>query len=163
MRPAFILFFLFVLINNASVAQEYLVIETTNDPETIKLPLGTKLEYKMVGDDEWLTSTMTQFLYNDNIIVIDEGFLRLEDITHVRRYRKPAAYIGYLLEGFGAGWAVLGTIGPIAEGNYDDIPVNVVAGALFYGLGWGVKKLFYKRTLKVGSRYRLKLMDLRLE
>ncbi len=158
-----IVFFTFLMMQIVtSEAQEYLQIETINDPKTEKYQLGETILIKIKDNNEWEKIKMTKFLYKENIIVYQGGFLRLEDIHMVRETRPAVNVLSKMLMTFGSVWLVYGLL----SGQLDKDPVSgysdLIIGTTSLALGWGVGKAFYKRDYKMGSRYRLRLIDLRM-
>lgn len=141
-------------------SQKVLLIETVNDPKNIKVYEGQTIEYKLIKSDAWFSGKIETLMVEEETIVFTNGIVNLDEITHIRRYRNAALYIGRSLEGFGAGWLVFGTLGAIREGNsvLQGVVLVPAAGSIFFG--WLIRKLFYKRTLDIGARYRLRLVDL---
>jgi hypothetical protein len=105
---------------------------------------------------------MNGFLYKENIIVYQGGFLRLEDIHLIRETRPAVNVLSKMLMTFGSAWLVYGLL----SGQLGKDPVSgysdLIIGTTSLALGWGVGKAFYKRDYKMGSRYRLRLIDLRM-
>ena len=142
--------------------QKYLQIEMINDPVTIKIQEGEIITYKLNHSDEWITSRINRFLIEEKAIVMDDGYARLEDISYIMRYRPAANYIGKGLMTFGTGWLLYGGIAAIgADFDFGGDTLLIGGGSFFFG--WLIRKLFYKKPLHIGHRYRLRLLDLSLE
>lgn len=148
-------------LGNAS-AQEFLQIETINDPQTQKYMLGETVLIKRKGSEDWEKIKMNKFLYAENIIVYDGGFLNINDIEVIRETRPAVNVLSKMMMTFGSVWLVYGLL----SGQLDKDPVSGYAdlaiGVSTLAVGWGVGKAFYKRDYKMGSRYRLRLIDLRM-
>ncbi len=158
----FLLLYLLLCVFNTSNAQEYLQLETINDPQTQKYALGETILIKRSNSEEWEKIRLGKFLYTENTIVYDGGFLKLEDIQLIRETRPAVNVLSKMLMTFGGAWLVYGLLsGQLdkdAVSGYTDLAIGTSALAL----GWGVGKAFYKRDYKMGSRYRLRLIDLRM-
>jgi p-aminobenzoyl-glutamate transporter AbgT len=153
-----ICFFCFNYVNG----QQFLQIETINDPQTQKYNLGETIKIKKKDSNEWQSIRMLKFLYNDNVIVYDEGFLNINDIEAIRETRPVVNILSKMMMTFGAVWLVYGGL----SGQLDRDPVSGYAdlaiGTSSLVAGWGIGKAFYKRDYKIGSRYKLRLLDLRM-
>ncbi len=157
--PKFItLLFLLLLCSNISFAQRFLQIETINDPSTIKLVEGERFEYKIFQSDEWLSGKIQKLMVQENTIVFPDALVSIDQISHIRRYRPIASYLGKGLMTFGAGWFVFGGLAA-ASGNYQFGTDTFVIGGTALAAGWLIQKFFYKRTLLIGKKYRLRLID----
>ena len=157
-----IFFFSFLFYQCLCSAQRFLQIEMINDPVTIKIQEGEVISYKIYESDDWLTSKIEKFLISEKAIVLETGYVRLEDISHVMRYRPFANYLGKGLMTFGAGWLVYGGIAAIgADFDFGGDTLIIGGGSFFFG--WLIRKLFYKKPIVIGNRYRLRLLDLTLE
>jgi hypothetical protein len=154
------LFTFFLVISGQS--QEYLQIEMVNTPESIKIPLGYKFTVKTKSLNEWHTIRSNRFLYKDSTIVYDDGFLHLRDITDIQRTRPPVRALGLSLKTFGGGWLLFGGISGELYKNKQLNTRDLSVGLGSFAAGWLVEKLFYKHTLKIGKRYRVRLLDLRV-
>ena len=143
--------------------QQFLQLETINDAETKKYPLGTSITLKTKQLDEWQTIKTESFLYDDQTIVYDGGLLHLEDITAVLEHRTAVNVLSRSLTTFGTAWLVFGLFtGKLDKDEntgYSDLAIGVSSVAA----GWALRKAFYKRSYKMGSRYRLRLIDLRMD
>lgn len=142
--------------------QKYLQIEMINDPVTIKIQEGEIITYKLHDSEEWITSKINRFLVEEKAIVMEDGFARLEDISYIMRYRPVADYIGKGLMTFGTGWLVYGGIAAVgADFDFGGDTLLIGGGSFFFG--WLIRKLFNKKPLHIGHRYRLRLLDLSLK
>lgn len=158
-RLSLLITFSLIMLTQA-FSQKYLQIETYNDPKTIKIVQGEKIAYKLKTSDDWFDGKIEKLLVEENTIVFENAFVRLEDITHIMRYRPFANYIGSGLMTFGTAWLVFGSIGTLAKG--DDFGPAIIIGGGAIAIGWLMRKLFYKRPIEMGKRYRLRLIDLSL-
>lgn len=139
-------------------AQKFLLIETINDPKTVKIVEGQSFEYKIHNSSEWLYGTIETLMIDEESILFSNAIVSLSDISHIKRYRPIASYIGKGLMSFGAGWFVFGGLGA-ASGNYEFGTDTFVIGGAALATGWLINKLFYKRVIVIGDRYRLRMID----
>lgn len=143
-------------------AQQFLQLETINDPESKKFSIGESIFIKTITNDEWHKITLKEFLYKDSIILIDEGYLKTSDITHVKDTRPVVYALSKAFQTFGAGYIVYGVIGSFSDRGDKFSVEDALIGSSAIAVGWAFKKAFYIREYKMGKRYRLRLMDLRI-
>ena len=142
--------------------QEFLQMETKNDPESKKYALGEYLIVKTQSNSEWHKIRLGDFLYEDSIILTDEGFLKISDITHIKDTRPVVYGISKGFQTFGLGYIVYGLLGSLSDNGRRFSTGDAVIGGTALVVGWGFKKAFYERSYAIGSRYRLRLLDLRI-
>lgn len=146
--------------SNAINAQRLLQLEMINDPESTKYYEGMNITFMIKGSDEWITRRIETIMISDNAILFDEGFFNVNDIVAVQTKRYGIALMSGALQSFGAGWTGFGIIDEVARPGKQSSLQTWVIGASSFLTGWGLRKLFYKRKHALGSRYRLRLMDL---
>jgi hypothetical protein len=159
----FLLLSLAMCVFSTTKAQEYLQVETINDPLTLKYPLGSTILIKKVDSEDWEKIKLLKFLYPENTIVYDGGFLKLEDIHMVRETRPTVNVLSKMLMTFGGAWLVYGLLSGQLDKDAVSGYADLAIGTSALVVGWGVGKAFYKRDYKMGSRYRLRLIDLRMD
>ncbi len=161
-RGYFFILICFLLFSVKTNAQEFLQLETKNDPSTIKYPIGSTIKIKKLGSKEWSTIKILGFSYADTSIVYEEGKLSLSTISEVQRSRPGVSVAGKMLMVFGTTWLTYGAI----AGELDKDPVSgysdLAIGVSTVALGLGLNTFFKDRKFKIGTRYRLRLIDLRL-
>ena len=155
----YILPFLFLTALNA---QQFLQLETINDPESMKFSLGESLIVKTKTNDEWHKITLKEFLYSDSIILIEEGFLKITDIIEIRDTRPVVNALARAAQTFGTAYIVYGLLGSLSDNGNKFQASDAAIGGGAIALGWAFKKAFYIRDYKMGNRYRLRLLDLRI-
>lgn len=162
MLKKYTLYFLLVLVVRNGYSQQFLQLETINDPESMKFTLGQSLLVKTKTNDEWHKITLKEFLYKDSIIIVEEGFLKVTDITQIRDTRPAVNAIARVAQTFGTAYIVYGLFGSLADNGQKFQVSDALIGGGAIGFGWAFKKAFYIRDYKMGSRYRLRLLDLRI-
>lgn len=162
MKPILLVLFLFASLTVVS-GQEYLQIEMQNNPETIKYHLGQKILIKTKQVDEWHSIVLQKFIYESSTIIHEQGMLQVEDITALRETRPGVGALSIALTTFGGGWLVFGAISQGLDNKAEFGTREVVIGVAALAAGWGLKKAFYKRDFHMGKRYKLRLLDLRMQ
>ena len=154
---------LLFLSTSVTQAQVFLQVEKFNDPRTLKIQPGEYLTYTLKEyPDVWRKEQIQAIDYEGNMIVFDEGFRTLEELDKIRLYRGWAKAIGYGLMQFSAGWYLFGGIATVTQSDYTMSEREIVIGGIFAAVGFVIKQLFYKRTIKLGKRHRLRIVDIRL-
>jgi hypothetical protein len=145
-----------------SFSQVFLQIEKMNSPKSIKLQVGTTLEYTLKEyPDVWRKEVIRAIHYDGNLIVLDEGYRTLDEINQIRLYRPWAKKTGYGLMQFGAGWFLFGGIATLVDSEYTMSGREIVIGGVFASVGYLIKTLFYKKKLTMGKNARLRIVDIR--
>lgn len=159
MKFRLFILFLFVNISYSSNAQQFLQIEMRNSVDTKKFHLGQALRIKTVHQREWFDITMKKFDYENNLIIHESGYLHLDEITDILTYRRVVKQIGDKLQQFAVVYAAYNVFATLRDGPNPG--GYIIAGGTIV-IAWIFKKLFHKRKYKIGKRYSLRLLDLRL-
>jgi hypothetical protein len=118
---------------------------------------------KTKSNEDWQKIRLKDFIYTDSIILIEEGFIKLSDITQMRDTRPIVNNIARGAQTFGTAYLIYGLLGSLSDSGQKFQLSDAVFGAGAISLGWIFKKAFYIRDYKMGSRYRLRLLDLRIK
>ncbi|NNF22396.1 MAG: hypothetical protein HKN67_10660 [Saprospiraceae bacterium] len=144
-------------------AQVFLQIETRNQPQSIKIPEGEILHFTLKEyPDVWRSERIHSINYEENLIVLEEGFYKIDDIAKVRLFRKWAKGLGYGLMQFSAGWFLYGGIASLASSEYTMSKREIIIGGAIAAAGFLINKLLYKRNIKLGKQHRLRIVDIRM-
>jgi len=139
-------------------AQKVLQMEKRGKINTTKFYLGEELIFRLKGSREWYTDIMIDIKVEEDIIVFSEQFVKVSDITMLKKYRRGARVAEAGLYTFGAswlGWSLLGTL--------DGVPLNDLAWkvpASSVGLGFLIRRLFNVKKYRIGKRRKLRVLDL---
>lgn len=142
-------------------AQKFMQIETYGKPQVQKIFIGNTIQYKLDNNDQWDTGVIRDFLVEKNIIELDDRFIDISKIHALRFNRKYTKTIQSSLYLFGIAWSGFALIGYTTDGNPDtqyskfDLGVSLASGIA----GWGIGKLFKYKTIKIGKRKKLRLLD----
>jgi hypothetical protein len=96
----------------------------------------------------------------DSIVIFDDGFYTLRQFSEVQTYRPMAGIVGKGLFTFGSSWMLFGVIDEVYNPGRQFTKQTVSIGLTSMLVGYGINKFFFKRKHKLGSRYRLRLLDL---
>lgn len=153
-----LLIFFGLNIHSAS-CQRLLQIEDPREVETVRFYEGQKLTFrtKEMGR-EWQTKIMKNIMVAESVLVFDDGFINISDITHIRQDKPVRTIVGKMLMAFGAGWLLYGGVALVLK-----LP-NVVAKDLIVGVvaltsGFLIQH-FSKKTYTMGKNARIRLLDI---
>lgn len=156
-----IILFICLFTSGFLFSQEFLQLETINDPETLKFGLRSKVTLRTKTNKDWQTIKLERLLFNDTVIVHTNGLLHLDEITDLRLNRPVVLALSRGAQTFGSAWLVYGSIsGELFRNRVEWASIGFGVGSII--AGYLFKKAFYHRNVKLGSRYRLRLMDLRV-
>jgi len=155
-----LLFSLFLVLAIApAFGQKMLLLERANNARPTKLYIGDQLHYRLAGqEDYWYERTITDMLPDKNTLLLDNFPVQLKDISQLKVRRKGIwRIVGGTLFAFGASLAIATTVAVL----YNDKDTNY--GALYatsagsIGVGYFLNT---KRTLKMGQKHRLRLIEI---
>ena len=150
--------------------QQFLRIETTGKTKIEKVGIGQEITYRLKGDKEWQTGYLERLIFEEDIVIFSDRFVKLNDIEAFRFQRRAAKPLGRTLYQFAAAWVVYGGIATLVSevdndpdtdwrpGTFD---YSVVGGSI--GLGLFLDKIFHHRVVRFGKRKRLRIVDLKVD
>lgn len=144
-------------------AQVFLQLEMRNDTETIKFRRGDVLTFKTkTQPKDWISREIIDMKVSENVVLFEDGFRHLDEIISIRLHRRTFDDLTKMIQKFAVGWLVFGGLSLLVVPN-STLPLGalLVSSGAFYGTGWLLNKLFKYRIVKLGNRYRLRLLDLR--
>lgn len=150
-------------VSSFTYGQKVLQIEKFGSPKTEKIEMGTLLTYQVNDDDIWSQGYIRDLRIDQNIIEFDDRFVNLDNITALRYERNWPKQIGTQLALFGLAWSGYALIGTLTDGNPDtnyqwsDAAVTGAAA----GIGLSLPLFIGDRTVKLGKKRRLRMLDLR--
>lgn len=136
-------------------------IETYGKPQVQKIFIGNSIQYKLKGDTQWNIGVIRDFRVEENTIELDDRFVGVAKIEALRFNRKFTKNIESSLYLFGIAWSGFALIGYSTDGNPDthyskfDLGVSLASGLA----GWGIGRLFKYKTIKIGKRKKIRLLD----
>jgi len=152
---------LFLLLFSQAVASQiFLQLEKANNPISQKFPEGSVMDIKTKSDQEnWIPIKITDVFYPEQVIVFNNGFEKIEDITHIRLYNNWAKNLGEQISRFSLAWVLYGGIANLAYDSEIGLP-EILIGVATFLTGWMIKKFWYKKTYTMGNVHRLRIVDL---
>lgn len=152
--------FLLMLACFLASGQRYLQLETINDPLTIKYVENQKITFMSKSLPEWQSRKIEKLMIPDSLVLFYDGYLKLQDFAAIQTRRPAVGAASVTFGTFGAGWLAFALIDELYQPGRQLNTQNLVIGGSSLLLGYTLHKFFYKRTHKLGSRYRLRLIDL---
>ncbi len=142
--------------------QKMLLLERANRARTTKMYIGEPLHYRIAGDENyWYQRTITDMLPESNTLLLDNFPVKLSEISQIKVRRGPLWRIsGGALFAFGATLTLATTVAALyrdKDTNYGALYATA-AGSL--GIGYCLNT---KRTLKLGEKHRLRLIEIKFQ
>jgi len=159
----FFLTFCFILFFQSISAQIFLRLDEYGTTDAIRFYAGDKLEIKTKEfPDIWLARKIDYFIPESGTIVFDQDFYKVEEITAVRKVNKTPKFLGNAMMQFGLVWMTYGGVLYLSGADR-----GISWSDMFIGLGsvisgYTLKKFASKRTYNLGSKYTLRMIDLRM-
>jgi hypothetical protein len=142
-------------------AQRVLLFERLTESKSERLYEGDILRYKLEGEKYWREGYIREMRPDIQALIINDGFVMLDDIAVVDRGNTIATPAGLGLITFGIGWSTFALIGYNTDGDpetqYDGFDASVSATSV--GLGYLVWKLLGTRRFRTGKYKRLRIVD----
>ena len=161
MRPL-LFFFLLLFLFPAAQAQRILQIERYGRPKTTKIFIGEEISYRLKGNEFWHTAVIEDLLVDNNLLVLDDRYVKMEEIESLRYYRSWPRPISRSLFWFGAAWSSFAAIGTLTDNDPSTHYrwSDAVVTASSWLLALVIPRIFRHRTITFGKRKRLRILDL---
>ncbi len=153
--------FFLLLFCSENFGQRFLQIERHNQPETKKFFEGDKITVKseLLGDD-WTSIRIERIYAEESLIEHTQGYLKLDQISHIRIHKALPKYLAIALSQFGIVWLSYGgTAALIAD--FDFGWDTFLIGSVSVAAGYLINKFAAKRDLKLGDKNWLRTLDIR--
>lgn len=155
-----VLFWLFS-ISTKSNAQVFMQLEIVHEIKAIKFYSGDRLRYKIYNEPkEWHTKRIDKIIFDENVLVMNNGYLHLKEISHITMQNQAAAAAGNTLIGFGLGWFLFGGIAHFATKDFTFGWNQAAIGGVSIGSGLFFSKIASKRKFTIGKNASLRLIDI---
>ena len=152
------IFTLLLFLTNLLYAQKVLQMEKYGSAKVKKFYIGEELNYRIAGDKTWYKGTIQDLKVDENIILFEDRYVNLKDITMLRKYRYWTKGLFRQSLAFAGGWLFFSLAGTLVgwELTLSTIVVPVAAVAAT----WITHKLFHKKNYRMGKRRWLRMLDL---
>jgi len=149
---------LFLGFSNILFGQKFLQIEKYGSAKVKKYYIGENLSYQLKEDKTWYSGTIQDLIIDDNIILLENKYIRMEDIRTIRQGRRWSQQIGKQLYYFAGSWLVFSGLGTLVGWELRADTVIIPASAVVSG--WLIRKIFKYKKYKLGKRRRLRMLDI---
>ncbi|MBK9339041.1 MAG: hypothetical protein IPM98_21890 [Lewinellaceae bacterium] len=156
-----LLFFLVCLWSATAVsAQKFIQLEKANRARTTKFYVGQELTYRLKGEKEWHTSTITNAQMDSQLVALDLKPIRVAEIDAIRlQYPTLLRKAGSGLMIFGASWAGFSLIGAAFD-NYELTASTAIVSGTGLVSGFLLHQIFKNKNVKLGTRKRLRAVEI---
>lgn len=140
-----------------------LLLERANQARTTKYYIGDVLRFRLVGEEDyWYERTITDLLPASNTLILDNFAVPLADISKIKKSRKRIWRIaGGAAYSLGVTLALATTVGRFGYGDKTvDLPKLYTISVVSFGAGWFLNT---PRTLKMGKKHRLRMVEIRFD
>ncbi len=152
----------FLLLSLQLSSQVYLQLERFNKPSSLKFYEGDRLEYRLKEyPDTWKTNYIIDFKPEEQLVLFKETYYHIDDFSEIKLRYPTIKSIGNKMMMFSSAWYLYGGIATVASDGFTMSAGEVLIGGSFAAAGLLLKKLFYKRRVRLSKKKRLRVMDLR--
>ncbi len=164
----YLIILLCAFVSRLGSAQKFIQLELPGDPIAFKYFEGSSIAYKLADyPEDFFNKTIQTIDIDNELLVFDDGFIEVSEITHIRRFRPWAKALGYSLNTFGVVWLGYGALGAAFaeddgfgnEGTRFGWDTAVIGGTALL-TGWILRKWLYKKDYKIGKHARLRMLDI---
>lgn len=145
--------------------QKVLQVEKIGSAKTQKFTIGDGITYKLQDDDIWYNAVIEDIKAEEGFLIFNDRLVRVEAIEALQfnDSRRWSRNLGLQLYTFAAGWTFFGIADHLIfnqNENRASIPLIVIPASTALVSGFLIQRIFRQRTLKMGNKYRLRLLDL---
>ncbi len=159
MRLTTLLFAVCCLLPAVLPAQKFIQLEKTNRVKTIKFYVGQDLVYRLKGENEWFTSTITDVQMDSQLVALDWKTMPVTNIEAIRlQHAGILRGLGPSFMIFGASWAGFSLIGAAFDDYKLTAGTAIVSGAGIVS-GFILHRIFKNKKVKMGTRRRLRAVE----
>lgn len=142
--------------------QFYVQLERTGTLRTIRYSPGDVLTFRLVNDDKgWYDRMITSIDVKGNRIIFPDVVVPVDSIESILLDKKAvgAKIIGGALQGGGINMILFSAYYAIFRDTSLDWTA-VLSGVANIGIGMAITRLFRHKEFRIGSRKRIRLLDL---
>ena len=156
----FILLLVAGLLPAGSFGQKFLQLEKANKARTEKFYVGEEITYRLKGESEWITATLTDVQMDSQRVSLDLKPVRVSDIDALRlQYPGIVRAIGPSLMIFGASWAGFSLLGAAFDDYQLTAGTAIVSGTGLVS-GFIFHQIFKHKRVKMNARKRLRAVEI---
>ncbi|MCC6458943.1 MAG: hypothetical protein IT260_00640 [Saprospiraceae bacterium] len=139
--------------------QKFLQLEKANKARTEKFYLGEEITYRLKGESDWITATLTDVQMDSQRVALDLKPVRVADIDALRlQYPGIVRGIGPSLMIFGASWAGFSLLGAAFD-NYELTASTAIVSGTGLASGFIFYQIFKHKRVKMSARKRLRAVE----
>ncbi len=156
-----IMFLILSLSCSTIEAQVYLQLEKRGSFKVTRYAEGDEVCFKLKGKyQDFRTEYIERIIPEEHIIVFTNGMVHVDNIAAIKSFKRSkwSNPLGISLINFGLGWGVF-SLGAVFAGTPLTWTTAVVVGTAVT-IGWLVRKVFRYKIYKIGTRRRLRILDL---
>ena len=134
------------------------MMEKRNSLKTKRFYEGDEITYKLRGGKGWETATILKLIPEENIIVLDRLYVKLEDIAAFKRKRNRRRALTYSnsLYTFGTAWTAYTAVDDLViQDRPTDWEAAAYVGGTSFVLGTLLRAFFKNKIYKFGKKRRL--------
>ena len=147
------------LCGKEGIAQKFIRLDKINTAVTKKFYIGQNLHFTTKEyPDVWRVGTISNLDFDTQSIVFHNDLLVIRQIGKIRTFKPWAHSLGINLYRFSAAWFVFGGVIHATTDFKVDYKTAVI-GSSALALGLILDKLLYKKTHKLSSRWKLRVLD----
>lgn len=158
-----LIFTLFVLTAASLDAQKTLILEKRGTTKTKRFYEGDEITYRLKGEKDWETATIIQMIPQQNILVLDKIYVKVDEIDALLKFknRRRTNGLSTQLYVFGTAWVAYTAIDDLVISEQaTDWEAAAYAGGTSFLVGTILRLMPKKKTIKLGKKRRLRLLDL---
>ncbi|MBK9257022.1 MAG: hypothetical protein IPM42_16195 [Saprospiraceae bacterium] len=141
-------------------SQVILQLEIFKEVEAVKFKAGDIIHFKTSQfPKDWQKRKLEKIMQVDGVLLFDDGFIHVDDITHVRLYKPNVYALGLRIMQIGVVWWAYGGIIHLFTPNKFTWGTFAI-GATAVGVGWLLKKFVSRRTFKIKKTANLRILDI---
>lgn len=142
-----------------ATAQKFLQLEKANKAQTIKFYKGEDITYRLKGNTEWYTSTITDVQMDSQRIALDLKYLPVSDIAAIQlHYPGILRSLGPMFMIFGASWAGFSLVGAAFD-EYKLTASTAIVSGTGLASGFILHQVFKHKRVKTSERRRLRVVE----
>ncbi|MEZ4942700.1 MAG: hypothetical protein R3D58_17630 [Saprospiraceae bacterium] len=144
-------------------AQKFIQLEKANRARTLKMYVGQDLTYRLKGESEWFTSTITDVQMDSQKVSLDLKPIPIGNIEAIRlQHPGILRSLGPSFMIFGASWAGFALIGAAFD-DYKLTAGTAIVSGTGLASGYLLHRIFKHKKVKLSERRRLRAVEVPLE
>lgn len=149
----------FCLFPSGVSAQKFIQLEKANKAKTIKFYVGQEITYRLKGNADWYTSTITDVQMDSQRVALDLKYMPVSNIAAIQlHYPGILRALGPSLMVFGAAWAGFSLIGAAFD-DYKLTAGTAIVSGTGLASGFVLHQIFKSKRVRLTERRRLRAVE----